>query len=260
MVKKIQLKITFLGTGTSQGVPVIACTCRVCRSEDPRDYRLRSSILVETDERQIVIDCGPDFRQQMLREKISSIDAILVTHSHKDHLGGLDDVRAFNYILQRPADVYATRETQKAIRCEFEYAFSTDKYPGVPEINLHTISNRSFKAKGVDIIPVKARHFNEHFVFGYRIGDFTYITDAVEISAREKKKIVGSKVIVINALRKKKHYSHFNLEEALAILNELKPERGFLTHISHQMGLYEEITKELPPFVRLAEDGLKIEL
>jgi phosphoribosyl 1,2-cyclic phosphate phosphodiesterase len=253
------LKITFLGTGTSQGVPVIACTCRVCQSADPRDKRLRSSLLIETGDKKIVIDCGPDFRQQMLRESIRSIDAILVTHAHKDHLGGLDDVRAFNYILQRPADVYASAEVQKAIKREFGYAFSSERYPGVPEIHLHSISTRRFLAAGIEVIPIKAKHFNEHYVFGFRIHDFTYITDAVEIPHKERKKMAGSKVIVLNALRKKKHYSHFNLEEAIAVLGELKPEKAFLTHISHQMGLCEEISGELPPFVKLACDGLTVE-
>ncbi len=254
------MKITFLGTGTSQGVPVIACTCRVCQSQDSRDKRLRSSILVETDEKKIIIDCGPDFRQQMLREQIQSIDAILITHGHKDHLGGLDDVRAFNYILKRSTDVYATIEVQKTIKNDFGYAFSSEKYPGVPEINLHAISNRHFKAAGVNVIPIKARHFNEHYVFGYRIHDFTYITDAVEITEKEKKKIAGSKVIVINTLRKQKHYSHFNLEGAIAILDELKPTRAYLTHISHQMGLTEEVSRELPEYIKFATDGLVIEI
>ena len=234
--------------------------CRVCQSKDPRDQRLRSSILVETEEKKIVIDCGPDFRQQMLREKIHSLDAILITHEHKDHLGGLDDVRAFNYILKQPTDVYATSEVQKVIKNDFGYAFSSEKYPGVPEINLHTINNRRFKAAGLNIIPIKARHFNEHYVFGYRIHDFTYITDAVEIPVKEKKKIAGSKVIVINALRKQKHYSHFTLEDAIAILDELKPEQAYLTHISHQMGLTEEVSHELPGFIKLATDGLVIEM
>ena len=231
------MKITFLGTGTSQGVPVIGCQCSVCQSEDPRDKRLRTSVLVESDNKRVVIDCGPDFRQQMLREKILSIDAILITHSHKDHLGGLDDVRAFNYILQRPADVYANEEVQDSIRREFAYAFGDDRYPGVPEINLHLITNNLFEAAGIPFIPIKARHYNDHFVFGFRIHDFTYITDAMEISEPEKAKMKGSKVIVINALRKKAHYSHFNLEGAVRILEELRPEQGYLTHISHHLTL-----------------------
>jgi phosphoribosyl 1,2-cyclic phosphate phosphodiesterase len=254
------MTVTFLGTGTSQGVPVIACRCPVCRSTDTRDQRLRSSIMIDMDEKRFVIDCGPDFRQQMLREKVLSIDAILITHGHKDHLGGLDDVRAFNYILRKPVDVYASDDVQKIVKLEFEYAFRENKYPGVPEIKLHLIGNKSFEIEGIKIIPVKARHFDSQFVFGFRIGDFTYITDAVEITEEEKQKIAGSKVIVINALRKQKHYSHFNLEEALALLNEMNPERGYLTHISHQMGLYEDVCKELPGFVELAYDGMVIDI
>ena len=252
------MKITFLGTGTSQGVPVIACDCKVCKSVDLRDNRLRSSISIESDNQRIIVDCGPDFRQQMLREQIRSIDAILVTHGHKDHLGGLDDVRAFNYINRRPADVYATLGVQRIVKMEFSYAFEKDPYPGVPEINLHTIYNKTFHVNGQRIIPIKARHFNNNFVFGFRVDDFTYITDAVEISEREKKKIRGSKILVLNALRKQKHYSHFNLEEALALMDEIKPEQGYLTHISHQMGRYRDVSKELPGFVKLAFDKLSI--
>lgn len=255
------MKITFLGTGTSQGVPVIACGCDVCASEDPRDKRLRSSILIETGELKIVVDCGPDFRQQMLRENVTTIDAILVTHGHKDHLGGLDDVRAFNYVNQRPADVYATKEVQRIIKMEFSYAFEKNPYPGVPEIILYTLKNREFFIGEQKIIPIKALHYNNNkYVFGYRLGDFTYITDAVKISNREKKKIVGTKVFVLNALRKEKHYSHFNLDQALALINEIKPERAFLTHISHQMGRYADVSKELPSNVKLAYDGLQIEV
>ena len=250
------MKVTFLGTGTSQGIPVIACNCDVCLSEDLKDKRLRSSIMIELKGKRIIIDCGPDFRQQMLREKITSIDAILITHGHKDHIGGLDDVRAFNYILRKPTDVYTTKTIQRMVRREFSYAFSGNKYPGVPEILLHTIGNKPFEIDGITVTPIKARHFNHQYVFGYRIADLTYITDAVEISPREKKKIFGSRVIVINALRKKKHYSHFNLEEALSILKEMNPEKGYLTHISHQMGKSEEINRELPGNVEFAYDGL----
>jgi phosphoribosyl 1,2-cyclic phosphate phosphodiesterase len=253
------MHVTFLGTGTSQGIPVIACRCDICTSSDPRDHRLRSSILVETCGLRIVVDCGPDFRQQMLREDIRSIDAILVTHAHKDHLGGLDDVRAFNYILQRPAAVYATPEVQKQIRREYSYAFGGDRYPGVPEIDLIKFGKRPFHIQSLKVIPVRALHFGEdHYVYGFRIGAFTYLTDVYRISEEEKDKIRGSKVIVVNALRKKPHYSHMNLDEALALLEELKPERGFLTHISHQMGLHAVVEKDLPANVRMAYDGLKV--
>ncbi len=216
--------------------------------------------MIETEGKRIIIDCGPDFRQQMLREHIRSIDAILITHAHKDHIGGLDDVRAFNYILQRPADVFASREVQKAIKGEFSYAFGEDKYPGVPEIKLHLIENKMFDLSGLAILPIEALHFKDHFVFGFRIGDLTYITDAVDIPEKEIKKIEGSKLIVINALRKRKHYSHFNLYEAITILEKLRPEQGFLTHISHQMGCYDDVQKELPSFIKQAYDGLKVEI
>jgi phosphoribosyl 1,2-cyclic phosphate phosphodiesterase len=253
------MKITFLGTGTSQGVPVIACDCEVCRSADMRDKRLRSSISIEKDGWRIIIDCGPDFRQQMLRENIHSVDAILVTHGHKDHLGGLDDVRAFNYINHLPAQVYASGKVQRIIKLEFAYAFEKNPYPGVPEIVLHSLTNKPFAINGQEIIPIRALHYqNDQYVFGFRIDDFTYITDAVKISEKEKKKIRGSKVIVLNALRKQKHYSHFNLEEALALMHEFKPERGYLTHISHQMGTFASVSAELPGFVKLAFDGLTL--
>jgi len=253
------MKITFLGTGTSQGVPVIACNCEVCRSPDPRDRRLRSSILIEVDGQLIVIDCGPDFRQQMLRENIHAIDAILVTHGHKDHLGGLDDVRAFNYILRKPTPVYATTDVQEKIRQEYCYAFSGDRYPGVPEIELHTYDNAPFFIGDTPVIPIKAIHYeNDQFVFGFRIHDFTYLTDVYRITDEEKQKITGSSVVVVNALRKQKHYSHMNLEEALDLLYDLHPERGFLTHISHQMGCYEEVEGELPGNVLMAWDQLTV--
>ncbi len=255
------MKITFLGTGTSQGIPVIGCECEVCKSRDPRDNRLRSSILIETGGKRIVVDCGPDFRQQMLREDSRSIDAILITHSHKDHLGGLDDVRAFNYILGKPAEVYATRDVLKVIRREYDYAFSPDRYPGVPEIILHPFSNKRFSLDGIPVMPVRAIHFGENqYVFGFRIADFTYLTDVFRIPDREKAKVAGSRVVVVNALRKQKHYSHMNLEEAVALLKELHPEQGYLTHISHQMGLTAGVEKDLPPFIRIAYDRLAVEI
>jgi len=251
------MKITFLGTGTSMGVPVICCKCPVCTSDDFRDKRLRTSVLIEINGCNIVVDTGPDFRQQMLRENITNVDAVLITHSHKDHIAGLDDVRAYNYFMNKPMDVYAGLSTQHAIKNEFTYVFSKNKYPGVPEINLIKFSNKPFKIHDIEIIPVRTLHF-KMVVYGFRIGNFTYITDANYISTNELKKIQGSEIIVINALRKKKHVSHFNLDEAINILNKLKPKTAYLTHISHQMGKYDDIQKELPPNINLAYDGLQI--
>lgn len=255
------MNITFLGTGTSQGVPVIACQCDVCKSTDPRDKRLRSSILIELKNKRIVIDCGPDFRQQMLRENIRSIDAILVTHSHKDHLGGLDDVRAFNYILKKPVPVFATDEVQEEIRLEYNYAFEGNRYPGVPEIELHSFTNQPFYFGDTEIIPIQAIHYqDDQFVFGFRIQDLTYLTDVYRISEEEKEKIKGSRIVIVNALRKRKHYSHMNLDEAVSLLLELNPQKGFLTHISHQMGRYSDVETELPENIFLAWDGLTVKL
>jgi len=251
------LKITLLGTGTSQGVPVIACNCVVCKSNNIKDKRLRSSVLIETSNNILVIDAGTDFRQQMLRENITKIDGVLITHEHKDHVGGLDDVRAFNYFQKRPVDVYATVKVQNILKSDYFYAFEDVKYPGVPEINLHTIENIPFQINNDLIIPIEARHQRLQ-VFGFRIKDFTYITDANFISDIELEKIKGSKVVIINALRKKLHLSHFNLEKAIEVLQIIKPEQSYLTHISHQLGLYEEVEKELPSFIKLAYDGLKI--
>ena len=253
------MKITFLGTGTSQGVPVIACECYVCKSNDYKDNRLRSSILIEAENNTFVIDTGPDFRQQMLRANIKKLDAVLLTHSHKDHVAGLDDVRAYNFVLQKPIDVFCSQQVLKHIKNEFPYAFAEDKYPGVPEIDLHCIENKKFEINKTKIIPIQLMHYKLP-IFGYRFGDFTYITDANFISEDEKAKIKGTKILAINALRKTPHISHFTLEEALEIIAELKPEKAYLTHISHQMGLHAEEEKNLPENVFFAYDGLEIEV
>jgi len=253
------VKITFLGTGTSQGVPLIACTCEVCTSEDSRDKRLRTSILLEFNDIAIVVDTGPDFRQQMLREKVKRLDAVLFTHEHKDHIAGLDDIRAFNFILKRKIDVYASDRVQDAIRREFAYIFSDTKYPGIPEIELHTIQNKPFEIQGIPVIPIEVLHYKLS-VFAFRFGDFVYITDANAISQQEKKKIMGCKILVINALRRQAHVSHFTLQEALDLIAELKPEKAYLTHISHQLGKHSNIEKELPSGVFQAYDGLQIQL
>ncbi len=253
------MEITFLGTGTSQGVPIIACTCKVCQSSNTKDNRLRTSIMIKEAGYNFVIDTGPDFRQQMLRENVKNVDAIIFTHEHKDHTAGFDDIRAFNYIQKKKMDVYATERVQSAIKREFAYIFSDFKYPGIPEINLHTIDNSPFEINGVKFIPIEVLHYKLP-VLGFRINDFTYITDANYISETEKEKIKGSKVLVLNALRKEEHLSHFTFDEAIELVKELKPETAYFTHISHQLGLHDEVQKELPSTIKLAFDGLKISL
>ena len=204
------LKVTFLGTGTSQGIPVIACKCDVCQSNNPRDKRLRASVLIETDDKTFVIDSGPDFRQQMLRAQVSSLDAILFTHEHKDHIAGLDDIRAFNYVQQKPIDIFAEEKVHWAIKQEFAYIFAEHKYPGIPQVNMHLIENHPFEITGVPVIPIRAIHLRLP-VLGFRIGNFTYLTDANFISSEEKAKLKGTKYLVVNGLRKQKHISHFSL-------------------------------------------------
>jgi phosphoribosyl 1,2-cyclic phosphate phosphodiesterase len=253
------LKVTFLGTGTSQGIPIIACPCEVCHSSDARDKRLRTSILIEVDGLNFVVDSGPDFRQQMLRENVQRLDAIMFTHEHKDHIAGLDDIRAFNYIQQKHIDIYAEERVQHAIKQEFAYIFAEQKYPGVPQVEMMLIDNKPFEIQGIKIIPVRAMHMRLP-VLGFRIAEFTYITDANYISDEEKSKIVGSEIIVINGLRKQKHISHFCLQEAVDLIRELKPKRGYITHISHQMGFHKYVQAELPENIFLAYDGLAINM
>lgn len=253
------MKVKILGTGTSQGVPVIACDCPVCQSTDPNDKRLRTAVLIESEDVTIVIDAGPDFRQQMLREKVKDIDAILITHEHRDHIAGLDDVRAFNFMNQKPVEIYAEDRVQEAIKSDFSYSFADKKYPGSPQINLHELKNEPFEIKGLKIIPIRAFHYKLP-VYGFRIGDFSYLTDLNYISEEEKKKLHGTKYLVIDALRKRKHISHYSLSEALEIINELSPKRAYLTHISHQMGLHHDVNEELPHGISLAYDGLRFEI
>lgn len=249
------MKVTLLGTGTSQGIPVIACNCNVCRSNDPHDKRLRASVLIEIGDKNFVIDSGPDFRQQMLRANVSSLDAILFTHEHKDHIAGLDDIRAFNYIQQKPIDIYAEERVHWAIKQEFAYIFAEQKYPGIPQVNMHLIDNHPFEIEGVSIIPIRAIHLRLP-VLGFRIGNFAYVTDANFISNDEKEKLKGSKYLVVNGLRKQKHISHFSLGEAVNLIEEIKPDFGYITHISHQMGIYVDVNEELPSNIKLAFDGL----
>lgn len=251
------MKITFLGTGTSQGVPVILCSCAVCRSADPRDRRLRSSVRIETDGKTLLIDTGPDFREQMLRSQTARIDAILYTHEHKDHIAGLDDVRPYNFLGGQHIHIYATEQVEAALQREFSYAFAKEKYPGVPELSIHRIANNEFEAAGIRVIPIAAMHA-EMPVTGFRIGGFTYITDANFITDEELEKAQGSDVFVINALRREKHYSHFNLDEALELIRKVNPKQAYLTHISHRLGLHADLEKELPPYVTVAYDGMDI--
>lgn len=249
------LKITFLGTGTSQGVPVIACECEVCTSSNPKDKRLRTSILIENEDTTVVIDSGPDFRQQLLQAGVKKLDGLLFTHEHKDHIAGMDDIRAFNYICNKPVDIYATEQVQHAIKREFHYAFDAIKYPGVPELNLHTITLAPFKIGSIEFTPILVKHYLLD-VFGYRIGDFTYITDAKTIPESQFEKIIGSKVLVLNALRKEPHVSHFTLDEAIKMINHFNPDLGLLTHLSHQIGLHSKLEAQLPEKVHIAYDGM----
>ncbi len=253
------MKVTFLGTGTSQGVPILCCECEVCRSTNPKDNRLRSSILVQSSQANIVIDSGPDFRQQLLRKGLKTLDAVVFTHEHKDHIAGLDEVKAFNFFNKVRMPVYATARVQEALRREFAYIFADEKYPGIPEVDLYTVRNEPFTIKEITLTPIEVMHYKLP-VKAYRIKDFTYITDANFISQEEKEKIKGSKIIVINALRREEHISHYTLNEAVSLLEELKPEKAYLTHISHQMGLHDAVSVELPDFVEIAYDGLEIEI
>lgn len=253
------MKITFLGTGTSQGVPVIACDCEACTSSDSKDKRLRTSVLIETEGLTIVIDTGPDFRQQMLNEHVKKLDAILFTHEHRDHIAGIDDIRAFNFLQKSPMDVYAEKRVARALAYEFPYIFAEKKYPGVPEVQLHIIDTNEFEIGLMKITPIRVMHYKLP-VLGFRIGDFAYITDANFIPEEEKEKLAGVKYLIINALRKEKHISHFSLFQALEIVKELSPRRTYLTHISHQMGLHHKLEQELPTGVFPAYDGLKIEV
>lgn len=252
-----QIKITVLGTGTSQGVPVIGCTCSVCQSKETKDKRLRSSIMIETRGKRIVIDTGPDFRQQMLRQEVKSLDAVIFTHEHKDHMAGLDDIRAFNFIQRKEMNVYATRQVQNALKRDFHYAFAKHKYPGVPQIHLNLIDHHPFEIEGIKITPIQVWH-HKMPVLGFRIGDFTYITDANRIDHNEFEKIKGTKKLIINALRKTDHISHFTLDEAVEIIDELQVQEAYITHISHQMGKHKTVSEELPHHINLAYDGLQL--
>jgi phosphoribosyl 1,2-cyclic phosphate phosphodiesterase len=251
-------KVTFLGTGTSQGIPMIACNCSVCLSTDERDKRLRVSIHIEIGGKSFIIDTGPDFRQQVLRAGIKRLDAVLFTHEHKDHTAGMDDVRGFNYHQQSSIPMYARAQVIEQLKREFAYAFGENKYPGVPEIDVYEIDGKPFIVQGIDIQPIFVKHYYLD-VLGFRFGNFAYVTDANSIAPEEQDKLRGLDVLVINALRKTSHISHYTLAEALELIADLQPKRAYITHISHQMGLHAEVNKELTPNVSLAHDGLVLQ-
>jgi phosphoribosyl 1,2-cyclic phosphate phosphodiesterase len=249
--------VTLLGTGTSGGVPMIGCSCEVCASGDPRDKRLRSSIHIQTEDRSVVIDAGPDFRQQMLRERVDKLDAIVLTHQHRDHTAGFDDIRAYNFFQRKPIDVYLTSEVERAFVKEYHYVFDDHQYPGLPQMNLINMVNEPFYIGRSKWIPVEVLHYKLP-VFGFRIGKFCYVTDCNRITEKEKVKMRNLDVLVLNALRKEPHISHFTLAEAVELIRELRPKQAYLTHISHQMGLHALVNQELPEGVELAYDGLRI--
>lgn len=258
------MKLTFLGTGTSQGVPVIGCKCEVCTSKDSRDNRLRTSAMVEVENKRFIIDAGPDFRYQMLRAEVSKIDSILLTHEHKDHTGGIDDVRAFNFVdypVIHTIHIYGNSTTIEAIHRDFHYAFATDKYRGVPEIKTHTIlEDRNFSIGGVEITPIVGHHSERFRSVGYRIGKLAYLTDMNHIEEKEIAKLEGVEHLVINALRWEPHSSHFSVDEAIGIIKRVAPKRAYLTHMSHRIGLYSELEHRLPKGVVAAYDGLEVEI
>jgi phosphoribosyl 1,2-cyclic phosphate phosphodiesterase len=253
------LIITFLGTGTSQGVPVIGCDCRVCKSVNPKDNRLRTSVHLNVNDTSLVVDTGPDFRQQMLREQIRRLDAILFTHQHKDHVAGMDDVRSFYFRQRKEIPVYANAATIQQLKNEFGYVFNPGDYKGIPKLKIIEIHDMEFEIAKISIRPFEVSHYKSK-VLGFRIGDFTYITDANKIGVKAAKIIEGSKVLVINALQKEQHPSHFTLAQALAEIKRFNPEKAYLTHISHRMGLHDEVSEELPENIFLAWDGLKLSI
>ncbi|MBD0402471.1 MBL fold metallo-hydrolase [Flammeovirga sp. EKP202] len=256
------MKITFLGTGTSQGVPIIGCQCEVCRSIEYKNKRLRSSIHIETnDQKSLIIDSGPDFRQQVLREKITTLDGLIFTHQHKDHTAGMDDIRGFYFLNDmKPINLYGTESVFGQLKQEFSYIFVEDKYPGVPSVELHEVKkDTDFTIGDTLITPIEVWH-RKLPVMGYRINNFAYITDANKIEEDQMQKLKHLDVLVLNALQHKPHQSHFNLQEALEVIDILKPKKAYLTHISHNLGLHAEVEKTLPDNVSLAYDGLSFTL
>jgi phosphoribosyl 1,2-cyclic phosphate phosphodiesterase len=253
----LAIKVTFTGTGTSQGIPLIACGCMVCTSSNPKNKRLRTSVLVESSSTRFSIDAGPDFRQQLLREKIKKLDAVVFTHEHKDHIAGLDEIRAFNFFNKMKMPVFASERVQTALKREFAYIFSEEKYPGIPEIDLITIDQAPFFVGDLLVEPIDVMHYKLP-VKGFKINNFAYVTDANFIAEAEKEKLKNLDVLVLNALRREAHISHFTLSEAIELVEELKPKKAYFTHIAHQLGLHEEVSLELPKHIELACDGLQI--
>lgn len=251
--------ITFLGTGTSQGVPFIGCNCAVCTSPDPRDNRLRSAIWLQSEQTSVVIDTGPDFRQQMLRAGVTKLDAVVYTHGHKDHVAGLDDVRAYNYWQNKAMNLYADGLTEEVLRREFQYAFSGVQYPGIPVLDIVPVTGAAFDIGDLHFEPIQVMHYKLP-VYGYRIGNFTYITDANYIAPEELEKIRGTEVLVLNALRHEPHISHFTLNEAIALSEKVGAAKTYFTHASHQLGLHAVLEKELPEGMFIAYDGLRLEV
>jgi phosphoribosyl 1,2-cyclic phosphate phosphodiesterase len=252
-----KIKLTFLGTGTSQGVPLIGCKCPVCKSTNPADKRLRSSVLIETAETRVVIDSGPDFRQQLLRYEIDRLDAVVFTHEHKDHIAGLDEVRAFNFLNEMRMPVYATERVQTALKREFAYIFSEEKYPGIPEIDLFPIADMPITIGNLTLHPINVMHYRLP-VKAFRVNDLAYVTDANFIDTHEKKKLQNLEVLILNALRHESHISHFTLQQAIELVEELKPKKAYFTHISHQLGLHNAVNQGLPANMELACDGLQL--
>lgn len=251
------MRVTFLGTGTSQGVPVIGCTCEVCTSLDYRDKRLRTSVSVSIKDKTFIIDTGPDFRQQMLRERIARIDAVLFTHAHRDHTAGLDDVRAYNFMQQMDMPVYGMRDVLDQLKVEFAYAFAPVYYPGIPRLDLKEVTAEKFQVNGIEITPLPVMHLRLPII-GFRIGDFSYITDANAIPDSTMEKLKGTKTLILNALQREAHISHFNLEEAIKMVEKIGPERTYFTHISHKLGTHRDVSEELPEHISLAYDGLQL--